>query len=195
MEKILIVILIMLVILIIITTRKYIIIKKLIDNCNEYFNENNFIETYSYVQGDKIGIVKLYYKDNNFLRQEEFYDIKNNVKDLTTSYKKGNDTLTITQDGENKKIETETTEKGPWATISDMYGNLNILDLIMKLLGMQIDYIDSENCYLIKLDDGAIYWVNKDTGLISRSYNGIGVTTISQEFNTVTDKDIVKPEI
>lgn len=192
---ILIVVLIMLVILIISIARKYIIMKKLIANCDEHFNKTNFMETYTYVQGDKMSIVKFYYKDGDFLEQYEFYDVKNNMKYLTTSYKKGNDTLTITQDGENKKIETETTEKGPWATISDMYGNLNILDLIMKLLGMQIDYIDSENCYLIKLDDGAIYWVNKDTGLISRSYNGIGVTTISQEFNTVTDEDIVKPEI
>lgn len=194
---ILIVVLIMLVILIISIARKYIIMKKLIANCDEHFNKTNFMETYTYVQGDKMSIVKFYYKDGDFLEQYEFYDVKNNLKYLTTSYKKGNDTLGVIQDSENKKVETEVNNRNRSITISDSYGNLNFFEFIMQLLKMQIstDCINSENCYLIKRDDGALKWVDKDTGLTLRFYNGVGVTVWSYEFNTVTDEDIVKPEI
>lgn len=197
-KKILVVILILLMLLIIILVRKFIIINKLIDISKEYNNKTNYIKTSIYVQNDKIIITKSYNKDENFLEQEELYITKINKRYLTTLYKNKNDTLQVIQNDENKEVQTEINgKKGTIWTIYGIYGNLNIKDFIIKLLKTKIitDYIDNKECYLIKLENDALVWVDKDTGLDLRFSNGVGITEIVYEFDTVTDEDIIKPEI
>lgn len=197
-KKILVVILILLMLLIIILVRKFIIINKLIDISKEYNNKTNYIKTSIYVQNDKIIITKSYNKDENFLEQEELYITKINKRYLTTLYKNKNDTLKVIQNDENKEVQTEINgKKGTIWTIYGIYGNLNIKDFIIKLLKTKIitDYIDNKECYLIKLENDALVWVDKDTGLDLRFSNGVGITEIVYEFDTVTDEDIIKPEI
>lgn len=198
LKRILIIISIIMVILIIILVRKVIIINRLVDISKEYTNKTNYIKISSYIQRDKIITTKSYNKDDSFLEEEELYDIKNNKKFLTTSYKNGNDTLKVIQNGENKEVEQEINgKKGTIWTIYSIYGNLNIKDFIIRLLKTKIttDYVDSKECYLIKLENDALVWVDKDTGLDLRFSNGVGITEIVYEFNTVTDADIIRPQI
>lgn len=195
LKKVLIVIVIFFLIVI---GRKIIIISKLNNISKEYTNKTNYIKISSYIQRDKIITNKSYNKDDNFLEEEELYDIKNNTKFITTSYKNGDDTLRIIQNGENKEVEYEIYgKKGSIWSVHSMCENLNVKDLILGMLKIKIttDYVDSKECYLIKLENDALVWVDKDTGLDLRFSNGVGITEIVYEFNTVTDADIIKPQI
>lgn len=197
-KKILIVILVLLVILIIVLLRKFIIINKLVNISKEYANKTNYIKITSYVERDKILITKSYNKDDNFLEQEELYDIKNDKRFLTTSYKNGDDTLRIIQNGEDSETTTEiNAKKGTIWTVYDVYGNLNIKDLIITLFKIKIttDDVNNKECYLIKLENTALVWIDKYTGLDLRFSNGAGITEIVYEFDTVIDTDITKPQI
>ena len=114
-----------------------------------------------------------------------------------TKYINGDDKISIAQRGEKKEI-VDNFELGK-SSVNCAYNcglEDNMIRHLQKAITSKITTTECNNkeCYMIEAD-GITLWVDKDTGLVYREMNGLGVAEFSYEFDVVSDDDIVKPTV
>lgn len=192
MKKFLKIVCIIVVILVILVWANYLrnnsIIKKIISNGNESFNDEvkNFHITDTTTDSDNYNTsIEVYRKDNIYYIEtyEDSKITKKEWKDYVTGEK-----IAFYTDGTEAEFNDEYIN-----TLSSIHmsKDFDVGSLFLKFINTE------ENCYVIKCDNNITYKYEKNSGLLKEVISGnMGyVEKYSYEFNTVTDAEIQKPEI
>ncbi len=163
---------------------------------------NYYAKLYSY-QGDKLIITETHHEGEDYLTKVTRFVNGNQIQKITY-YKKGTEQLLVTEREGKKYVQnTETMVGGyvsPRTYVSDGFlANLQYAFVI----GIDSAYCNGKECYVIK---GTSYerYVDKETGLAVREIEKTNKDITRQtdtvvdyyyQFNTVTDQDIVKPDM
>ena len=196
------------------TIRKYVILLGNNENLQNVINSNNYhwkIDTYS---ENSIFSQEIYKKDDKHLyisysNNKSIYETISPV--VYAIYYDGQNTYIYNED-EKTKIKYYTTSEGD--TNKDIFipEKLKSSDILLRSIFSKIDttIMNGKSCYRIipsrilinnNLDDDNIEYIEKDTGFPIRSIstnnlsNYTGMCEYSMELNTVTDNDLIIPNI
>lgn len=199
LKIVLIVILVLIVLLLVNTIRKYIIVKDLQNKISKYTSSNNYhmsLTSYNKIIGQK-GKVEYYKKDKKELYIMETTLNEKNAK--LSSYNNGEriDVFYEGPDYKNAEIDSDFISKielhnGIDYTGSDLNTFLTCLMGVIKINSTKYNDID---CYLVTLGGKEKYYIEKDTGLLLKSFVSNYEVERSYEFNNVSDEVFIEPDI
>ena len=204
--------------------RKVIILVGLNNKSNEYTNSSNFyMKTINFTSAAEImTTLENYKKDGKYIRKIK--SLSESSKVSTTEYYNG-ENLNVYNEIEFEEIDGKYTSRKTAALNSDkhvIYEPIipNVIDIRhpIRFIGMPIfstissEKCNGKDCYRIVLysfgdNDGTIYYIEKETGLLLRSI-GVSsmyakvdgekydmITDYQYEFNVVTEEDFIEPDI
>ena len=204
--------------------RKVIILVGLNNKSNEYTNSSNFyMKTINFTSAAEImTTLENYKKDGKYIRKIK--SLSESSKVSTTEYYNG-ENLNVYNEIELDKKDGEYVLRKTASLNSDkhvIYEPIipNVIDIRhpIRFIGMPIfstissEKCNGKDCYRIVLysfgdNDGTIYYIEKETGLLLRSI-GVSsmyakvdgekydmITDYQYEFNVVTEEDFIEPDI
>ena len=204
--------------------RKVIILVGLNNKSNEYTNSSNcYMKTINFTSAAEImTTLENYKKDGKYIRKIK--SLSESSKVSTTEYYNG-ENLNVYNEIELEKKDGEYVLRKTASLNSDkhvIYEPIipNVIDIRhpIRFIGMPIfstissEKCNGKDCYRIVLysfgdNDGTIYYIEKETGLLLRSI-GVSsmyakvdrekydmITDYQYEFNVVTEEDFIEPDI
>ncbi len=196
-KKILIVLLILFILFALLVLRNFIILSQLVESSKAYVNKTNYVAYVYSLYDNGVNMLKSYNKDGNYLTVLQVNSSDSTSERKVIIYEKGNEKLSIIQNGETKIAFLNSTINSSVQVVN----SLSTLDTPMPKLLLSIlskistDKCNGKECYLLETIDGWKMWIDKDTGLIKREINGSNVAERHYEFDIVKDDDIIKPDI
>ena len=204
--------------------RKVIILVGLNNKSNEYTNSSNcYMKTINFTSAAEImTTLENYKKDGKYIRKIK--SLSESSKVSTTEYYNG-ENLNVYNEIELEKKDGEDVLRKTASLNSDKYFIYepiipNVIDIRhpIRFIGMPIfstissEKCNGKDCYRIVLysfgeNDGTIYYIEKETGLLLRSI-GVSsmyakvdgekydmITDYQYEFNVVIEEDFIEPDI
>ena len=199
-----------LLIFMILTTRKILIISKLKNLAEDYTQINN-IHAKIYNYSGHLTTDEIFVKNDKYLKIHNIYTDNSLTKMIL--YNNADSTNIYVDNGE-KKIARLNSDESVEFEVYNYFVNESVNDFLMLSIFSDIteEYCNGKDCYKItnipqfmdsKSNDETVY-IEKDTGLIVRiiKENNLNsnfdidyVTDFFYEFNTVTDEQMVEPDI
>lgn len=204
--------------------RKVIILVGLNNKTNEYANLSNcYMKTINFTSAEEtMTTLENYKKDGKYIRKIK--SLLENSKTTTTEYYNG-ENLNVYNEIESEKKDGEHVLRKTASLNSDkhvIYEPVipNVIDIRhpIRFIGMPIfstissEKCNGKDCYRIVLysfgdNDGTIYYIEKETGLLLRSIGASSmyakvdgeqydiITDYQYEFDVVTEEDFIEPDI
>lgn len=194
-KKILIVLLIILFIFLIFMARKIIIIKNLQNKISEFTElQNYYIKAYSY-KGDSLHIAETYKSNENSVTNV-INITENNITKLNRFNYNGKINTYIEKNNSNKVAILDTDTVPSDLRINNMLQTQNTMQLIKLALfsSIESEECNGKQCYKIDRAFGfqsenekTVIYIDKETGLIVRIFNGTKATEDGHTINLITD--------
>lgn len=205
-------------------TRKFLIVVSLNNKLSEHANSTNYyIKTINFTSAAEImTTLENYKKEDKYVRRIK--SLLENSRTSTTEYHNGetlnayNEVQFVNKDGEPVSRKTASLKNDKYTIYEPVFPNVIDISHPIGLLGMPLfstissEKCNGKDCYRIVLysfgdNDGTIYYIEKETGLLLRSI-GVGtmyakadgeqydiITDYQYEFDVVTENDFIEPDI
>lgn len=207
------VLLVVLLIFILSVSRRMVIIASLNNKINEYTTSTNYYIKASNSYGDSLIITETYKKDNKYVKRIKFLSETSN-KVVYTDYYNGETINGYYQTGfEEGNISTKIVRENSFDTISQPVIPSKVeIENPIKFVVMSIfssitsEKCNEKDCYKVVITEGAIYYIDKETGLTLRTIGEARagknaeelydvITDYQYKFDVVTDDDFIEPDI
>lgn len=204
--------------------RKVIILVGLNNKTNEYANLSNcYMKTINFTSAEEtMTTLENYKKDEKYIRKIK--SLSENSKTTTTEYYNGenlniyNEIEFEENDGKYTSRKTAALNSGKHVIYEPVIPNVIDIRHPIRFIGMPIfstissEKCNGKDCYRIVLysfgdNDGTIYYIEKETGLLLRSIGASSmyakvdgeqydmITDYRYEFDVVTEEDFIEPDM
>lgn len=200
-KLIMIILLVLIILLLIHGTKNFIIISKLQNNISKYKNSTNYHVNITNKQSDDTILKQDYYKKNN-----------NEVLFLEFLSQDGNSKIAEYKNNEKKNVYIEYID-GKFAELDvddelisiEIYNTLECESKFQTFLSSIFATIKSENNHYIisnfhststmQPEEKIEYYIEKETGLLSKTITNNQISKIIYSFNSVSDSIFIEPDI